>query len=77
MCLIEFDYSKLRGKIKEVCKTESEFAKKLGISSVSLSKRLNCQIGFSESEIYKSCKILGVDVSQSYDYFFNKKLKKT
>lgn len=33
---VKFDYSKLRERIKELYKTETEFAKELGLSTVSL-----------------------------------------
>ena len=36
-----FDFSKLRGKIKEVFGTQEKFAKAMGMSSVSLSAKLN------------------------------------
>lgn len=36
-----FDYSKLKGKIKEVFGTQSAFAKAMGLSGVSLSSKLN------------------------------------
>lgn len=36
-----FDYSKLRGKIKEVFGTQAKFAKAMGMSTVTLSAKLN------------------------------------
>lgn len=49
---MHWNYSKLRGKIKEVCGTQDEFAKRLKIGRVSLSQRLNNQLEFSQSEIF-------------------------
>ena len=54
-----WDYSKLRGKIREVCGTQDAFASELGIGRVSLSQRLNNQLEFSQDEIFKCCDILG------------------
>lgn len=74
---IEFDYSKLRGKIKEVYGNESDFAEAVGISSVSLSKKFNNRTGFSESEMLVACEKLGISIDETYPYFFNRKVKKT
>ena len=38
---MSWDYSKLRGKIREVCGTQDAFADRIGIGRVSLSQRLN------------------------------------
>lgn len=65
-----FDYSKLRGKIKEVCGTQDKFSDELGIGRVSLSKRLNNQLEFSQEEILSSCRILGIDSIDIPAYFF-------
>lgn len=65
-----FDYSKLRGKIKEVCGTQDKFSDELGIGRVSLSKRLNNQLEFSQDEIINSCRILGIDSIDIPVYFF-------
>lgn len=73
---LTFDYSKLRGKIREVCRTQESYAEKLGIGYVSLSKRLNNQLEFSSSEIYKSCRVLKIPVSQIPDYFFTLEVQK-
>ena len=73
---ITFDYSKLRGRIREICKTQESYAEKLGISYVSLSKRLNNQLEFSSSEIYNSCNTLEIPVNQIPDYFFTLNVQK-
>ena len=69
-----WDYSKLRGKIREVCGTQDIFANKLGIGRVSLSQRLNNQLEFSQEEIFKGCDILGIDESEIPSYFFKLKV---
>lgn len=68
--LIEFDYSKLRGRIRELYKTEGMFAKELGISSVSLSVKLNNKVGFTSTEILESLKLLDLEISEVDTYFF-------
>ena len=70
-----YDYSKLRGKIKEVCGTQDCFAEKLGIGRVTLSQRLNCQSEFTQDEILKACEILRIDKSMDIStYFFTLKV---
>ncbi len=49
-----FDYSYLRGFIKEHFKTQEAFAKFLGIGTTALSERLNGNIPFSQNEIFKT-----------------------
>ncbi len=67
---MSFDYSKLRGIIREKFKTQEKFALELGISSASLSDKLNEKSDFSHSEIATSCKILGISAEHIKDYFF-------
>ena len=69
-----YDYRKLRGRIREVCGTETKFANQLGIIRVSLSKRLNCELEFSQDEIRRSCEILGIEPSCISSYFFKTKV---
>ena len=45
-----FDYSKLRGRIKEKYDTQDAFADAIGIGRVSLSKRLNNQLELTFSQ---------------------------
>ena len=66
----QFDYSKLKGRIKEVFDTQESYAERLGISRSSLSLRLTGKIEFSQSEIIKSCKVLDLDPSEIPSYFF-------
>ncbi|MBD5457712.1 MAG: DUF739 family protein [Lachnospiraceae bacterium] len=69
-----YDYSKLRGKIKEVCGTQDKFSLQLGIGRVSLSQRLNNQLEFTQDEIFKSCDILNIDKGEIPVYFFTLKV---
>jgi len=72
-----FDYSKLRGKIREKFGTEGEFAKALGISKTSLSDKLNNKVSFTSSEINKACKLLDIPTRFIPIYFFTPKVKET
>lgn len=73
---LTFDYSKLRGKIREVCKTQDVFGEKIGVGHVALSKRLNNQIDFSSKEIYRSCAVLGIAEEEIFSYFFTRESQK-
>lgn len=68
---IIFNYSKLRGRITEKLKSQDEFANRLGISSTSLSYKLNNKSGFTQSEISKAMNVLSISPAELSDYFFN------
>jgi hypothetical protein len=70
-----FDYSKLRGKIKEVFKTQASYAKAVPMSSVSLSEKLNNKVQFSQKEIDKACALLQIAKEEIPIYFFTPKVK--
>lgn len=71
---MSYDYSKLRGKIKEKYSTQDEFAKKIGMGRVSLSQRLNCKLEFSQDEINKSIEALDLTTTDIPIYFFTPKV---
>jgi len=71
-----FDYCKLRGKIKEIFGTQDNLAESLGIGRVSLSQRLNNYIDFSASEIFRTCDLLHIPISEIPIYFFTTKVQK-
>ncbi len=70
-----FDYSKLRGRIREVFSTQKAFADALGMSTVSLSSKLNNRVEFSQEEINKSCALLDIEAANIPVYFFTVKVK--
>jgi hypothetical protein len=69
-----YDYSKLRGRIREIIGNEYKFAKLLGKSKNTLSCKLNSRIEFTQSEIKKACHLLKIEPSQMQDYFFQVKI---
>ncbi len=71
---MSYDYSKLRGRIKEKCGTQDAFSEKLGIGRVSLSQRLNNQLEFSQDEMLKACSILEISMEDIPRYFFTLKV---
>lgn len=68
------DYSKLRGKIKEVFGTQDAFAEAIGIGRVTLSQRLTGKLDFSQNEINSACEVLGIDICEIPIYFFTPKV---
>lgn len=69
---MNWNYAKLRGRIKEIFGTQEAFAKAIGISSVSLSQRLNNALEFTQEEIFNSCKVLNIPLTDMMSYFFTK-----
>lgn len=65
-----FDYSKLKGRIREICGTNTVFAKELGCSLNTLSAKLNNKNEFTQSDIVKSADILNIGANEIPDYFF-------
>lgn len=71
-----YDYSKLRGKIRELDFTLSEFATKLGITEQTLNLRLKNARPFKQDEIEKTMIIFEEPLENVQLYFFNKKVAK-
>ena len=71
---LNFDYSKLKGRIKEICNTQDALAEKIGLGRVTLSQRLNNLSFFSQEEIMKICKALLIDPADIPIYFFAEKV---
>ena len=73
---IFFDFSKLRGKIKEVYGTQTAFADKMEINEATLSNKLNNNVEFSPKEIVRACYLLGIKFEEIEVYFFTLKVQK-
>lgn len=73
---MRFDYSKLLGKIKEKCKTQDEFARKMHLGRVSVSQRLNNKLDFDAREIQLACEILDIPKEEIPVYFFTQEVQK-
>ena len=74
---MEFDYSKLLGRIKEYGYTQETLAKGIGITESSMSLKLNNKAPFKQIEIRLICKILGIPNNEIGVYFFTPKVEKT
>lgn len=69
-----FDYSKLRGRIREKMKSEAAFAEAMGLSSVSISAKLNSKVPWTDIEMMKACDILDIALEFIPLYFFTEKV---
>lgn len=67
---MEYNYSKLNGKIKEVFGTQSAFAKAMGMGQTSLSLKLNNKAEWSQDEMEKAMELLNIPRTSVRTYFF-------
>ena len=63
-------YTKLRGKIVEVYRTQSAFADALGINKATLNGKLNNRSQWTADEIANACDLLGIPLCDAHLYFF-------
>lgn len=66
--MIKYDYSKLRGKIREARMSQGELAKRVGIDPATLSKSLNNKRDFARTEMFIIHEVLCLPNYE--DYFF-------
>lgn len=72
---MEFDYSKLSGKIIEVFGKQSAFAKAMGLSERSVSLKMTSQRYFRQPEIVKAIQLLGLELTDIPAYFYALKVQ--
>ena len=73
---MDYDYSKIKGKIRELGLTQDEFAKYIGITQQTLSKRFENSRPFTQPEIDKTMKLFQEPLENIHKYFFTKKVQK-
>lgn len=69
------NYRKLQGKIVEICGSQRNFAKQIGLSERSISLKLNDVIPFKQTEIEKAIEVLNIDLQEIPSYFFDCKVQ--
>jgi len=74
--LAKYDFSKLRGLIREKLKTEGAFAKAIGRSHNFVSSVLNGESYFTQTDIANACTVLGIKDEDIGIYFFTKEVHK-
>lgn len=73
---MQFDYSKLLGRIRECGITQEMLAKAVGMSESTLSLKLNNKAVFTQNEIKKICVALEIENADILGYFFTQKVQK-
>lgn len=73
--MLNFDYSKLLGKITEIYGNNSNFASSMGFSERTASLKLNNKVEWKQKEILKAAKLLGITPDSIYEYFFKEKVQ--
>lgn len=68
-----FEYSKLRGRIREICGTEGRWAEEMGFSGFTSTMKLNGKSYFKSDEIIRCCEILAIPTKDIGEYFFTLK----
>ena len=72
---MSFNYSKLRGRIIEKFRTQSDFSKILGVSERTLSLKLNNKVFFTQDEITKCSELLCISLNEIQEYFFTQEVQ--
>ena len=71
------NYGKLLGRLMEKGFTQAELAEEIGISAVTLNKKLRGYSEFTQSEITAICEKLNIPDGEIPAYFFTANLKKS
>lgn len=69
---MEFDFNRLKGRMREKGFSQKNLAKSIGIAESTLNQKLNNKLDFGLNEAFMICGIL--DIQDPTDYFFNQKL---
>jgi len=72
-----FDYSKLKGLIKQVYDTQGAFAKAVYRSETYISQVLNGKTFMGQDEVQKWAEALGIADRDIGEYFFARKVHET
>ena len=75
--MIEYDFDKVRGRIREKLGSEAKFAEMIGISPASLSAKFNNKTDFTANEITRACDVdvLNIPINEIGINFFNQKVE--
>lgn len=70
-----YDYSKLMGKIVEICGSQRVFSIKMNWSERTTSLKLNSKRDWKSSEITEACEVLNISLNDIPTYFFTAKVQ--
>ena len=74
---MEFDYSKLLGRIREYGHTQKTLAAAVDMSVTQLNQCLKSKSNFKHKKILAICKVLDIQISEIGPYFYTLKTRKT
>lgn len=66
----QFERNKLRGRIVERYRTQTAYARALGITKDALSRKMTGKNGMSQDDIVRWCDLLDIDRDEIGEYFF-------
>lgn len=67
---MEFNHSKLLGRIRECGLTQEQLAKAIGISAFSLNRKLKNKSKFDSADMLAIGKVLNIPLDEFGEYFF-------
>lgn len=67
---VPYKYDKLRGRIIEKFGSQAKFAEALGVSDVTVSRKMNGNVGFSQRDMKQWGELLDISESDFGEYFF-------
>lgn len=70
----EYDYSKLKGRITEKIGTNQAFARAMGWSVITQSKKMNGKVYWTQGDISRAIKVLDIPETEINVYFFTPKV---
>lgn len=73
----QYDYNRLRGRIREKLGTETRFAEAINRSRTQISRVLRNEAYFSQGDITQSVEILDIPQDEIGAYFFTKQVHKS
>ena len=66
-----YEYRKLKGRIVEKYGTQTAFAEAVGLSVNSMSKKMNCHVPITSTEIAEWSKLLDIKPEQYHEFYFS------
>lgn len=73
--ILQYDYSKLKGRIIEKLGSQHKFAKSMSLTEKTISSKLNNEVFWKQNEISKACDILDIKEDEIKKYFFKLKVQ--
>lgn len=72
---MEYNYSKLSGKIKEVFGGQRGFAEAMCLSENAISRKLQGKSPWKDKQMHRAVTLLGLEATNIPEYFFENKVE--